>query len=65
MVETRDAEIHWAEGGGQNEQSFQGDAVDLWKENTHRLHGDAGEFGQKWYSILGICQRFAQKDPSN
>ena len=61
MVETRIAEIH----GGKNEQSFQGDAVASWEENRDSLHGDAVEFGHNWYPILGICQRFGQKDPSN
>ena len=51
--------------GGINEQSFQGNAVDSWEENRDRLHGNAVEFGHKWYSILGIRQRFGQKDPSN
>ena len=51
-------------GGGREMSRDHSEAMDLWEENN-RLHGDAGEFGQKWYSILGICQRFAQKDPSN
>ena len=51
--------------GENDEQSFQGDAVDSWEENRDRLHGDAVEFGHNWYPILSIRQSFGQKDPSN